>query len=81
MGLELFAAEGHRLHQLTSVVVPEHVNSADVRKRLLNDYDIEIGGGVGQHANSVWRIGLMGPNARPDRVEVLLGTLRKILGR
>lgn len=81
MGLELFAAEGHRLHQLTSVVVPEQVDSADVRKQLLNDYGIEIGGGAGEYANTVWRIGLMGPNAGPDRVEVLLGTLRKVLGR
>ncbi|QGK70164.1 aminotransferase class V-fold PLP-dependent enzyme [Allosaccharopolyspora coralli] len=81
MGLDLFAAEGNRLHQLTSVVVPDHVDSADVRKRLLNDYGIEIGGGVGQYANTVWRIGLMGPNAGLDRVELLLGSLRRILGR
>ena len=81
MGLELFAAEGHRLSQLTSVVVPEGVDSGDVRKRLLNDYDIEIGGGAGQYANSVWRIGLMGHNARLDRVEMLLGALKRVLGR
>ncbi|MDR7300666.1 pyridoxal-phosphate-dependent aminotransferase family protein [Haloactinomyces albus] len=81
MGLKLFAAEGHRLHQLTSVVVPEGVNSADVRKQLLNDYGIEIGGGAGQYANSVWRIGLMGNNARLDRVEMLLGALKRVLAR
>lgn len=81
MGLELFAAEGHRLQQLTSVVVPENVDSADVRKQLLHEYGIEIGAGAGEYASSVWRIGLMGYNARPDRVELLLGALRRILGR
>ncbi|GAB3288139.1 pyridoxal-phosphate-dependent aminotransferase family protein [Parasphingorhabdus pacifica] len=81
MGMELFAAEGNRLHQLTSVVVPEGVDSADVRKQLLNDYGIEIGGGVGDYANSVWRIGLMGPNAGPGQVEAILGSLRRVLGR
>lgn len=81
MGLELFADEGSRLHQLTSVRVPEGVESSDVRKRLLADYGIEIGAGAGEFAGSVWRIGLMGQNARMDRVEMLLGALRRILGR
>ncbi|MHA6799991.1 pyridoxal-phosphate-dependent aminotransferase family protein [Bounagaea algeriensis] len=81
MGLELFAAQGHRLHQLTSVVVPDDVDSAGVRKQLLTDYGIEIGGGAGPYANSVWRIGLMGQNAGLDRVEMLLGALRSVLRR
>jgi alanine-glyoxylate transaminase/serine-glyoxylate transaminase/serine-pyruvate transaminase len=81
MGLELFAAEGYRLHQLTTVVVPTGVDSADVRKQLLSDYDIEIGAGAGSYASSVWRIGLMGPNAGPSQVETLLGSLRRVLGR
>ena len=45
MGLELFAAEGHRLPELTTVKVPDGVDSAAVRKELLERYDIEIGGG------------------------------------
>ena len=48
MGLELFAAEGHRLPELTTVRVPDGVDSAAVRKELLERYDIEIGGGVGR---------------------------------
>ena len=60
MGLELFAAEGHRLPELTTVAVPDGVDSAAVRKELLERYDIEIGGGVGAYAATVWRIGLMG---------------------
>lgn len=76
MGLELFAAEGHRLPQLTTVKVPEGVDSAAVRKYLLERYTIEIGGGVGQYAATVWRIGLMGPNANPDSVALILAALK-----
>lgn len=81
MGLELFAAEGHRLSQLTSVRVPEGVDSGKVREQLLRDYGLEIGAGVGPYAATVWRIGLMGHNARLDRVELALGALRRVLGR
>ncbi|MBE3000470.1 alanine--glyoxylate aminotransferase family protein [Nocardiopsis sp. HNM0947] len=81
MGLDLFAAEGHRLPQLTSVRVPEDVDSGKVREQLLRDYGLEIGAGVGPYAASVWRIGLMGHNARLDRAELVLGALRRVLGR
>ncbi|MFC3996845.1 pyridoxal-phosphate-dependent aminotransferase family protein [Nocardiopsis sediminis] len=81
LGLELFAAEGHRLPQLTSVRVPDDVDSAKVREQLLSDYGIEIGAGAGAYAASVWRIGLMGANARLDRAELLLAALGRILGR
>ncbi len=75
MGLELFAAEGHRLPELTTVKVPDGVDSAAVRKYLLETHDLEIGGGVGEYATSVWRIGLMGHNARPDAVLLVLAAL------
>ncbi|HEX2073531.1 MAG TPA: alanine--glyoxylate aminotransferase family protein [Geodermatophilus sp.] len=81
MGLELFAAEGHRLPQLTTVRVPDGVDSAAVRKELLERHDLEIGGGVGAYVASVWRIGLMGHNARPDTVALVLAALREALGR
>lgn len=81
LGLELFAAEGHRLPELTTVWVPDGVNSAEVRSRLLSEYGIEIGAGAGKYASSVWRIGLMGHNARPDRVELVLSALRRVLAR
>ncbi|GAA1077106.1 pyridoxal-phosphate-dependent aminotransferase family protein [Nocardiopsis composta] len=81
MGLELFAAKGHRLPQLTSVKVPDGVDSAKVRGRLLDEYGIEIGAGVAEYASTVWRIGLMGHNARPDRAELVLAALREVLGR
>lgn len=81
MGLELFAAEGHRLPELTTVRVPDGVDSAAVRRELLDRYDIEIGAGAGEFAATVWRIGIMGRNATPATVTLLLGALREILGR
>ena len=70
-----------RLPELTTVKVPEGVDSAAVRKELLERFDLEIGGGVGAYAASVWRIGLMGPNAAPDKVALVLAALRDVLGR
>lgn len=81
MGLELFAAEGHRLPELTTVKVPEGVDSAAVRRELLERHGIEIGAGAGAYAASVWRIGLMGRNARPDAVLLVLAALEDVLGR
>jgi len=80
-GLELFAQEGARLPELTTVKVPAGVDADAVRARLLKRYGIEIGAGVGAYADSVWRIGLMGPNAHPDRVAALLDALDEVLGR
>lgn len=79
LGLELFAAEGHRLPQLTTVRVPEGVDDAAVRSELLDRWGIEIGGGVGAYAGSVWRIGCMGHTARPENVDRLLTALRELL--
>jgi len=81
MGLELFAADGHRLPELTTVRVPDGVDAAAVRTELLDRYDIEIGAGVGRFADSVWRIGLMGPNADDDAVALVLAALRDVLRR
>ena len=81
MGLELFAAEGYRLPELTTVKVPDGVDSAAVRMELLERYDLEIGGGVGAYAATGWRIGLMGQNARPDTVALVLAALKEVLGR
>jgi alanine-glyoxylate transaminase/serine-glyoxylate transaminase/serine-pyruvate transaminase len=81
MGLELFAEEGHRLPELTTVVVPEGVEDLTVRTVLLERYRIEIGGGVGAYAGKVWRIGCMGHTARVANVTLLLAALGEILGR
>lgn len=79
MGLELFATEGHRLPELTTVCVPDGTDSAAVRGYLLDRHGIEIGAGAGDHAATVWRIGLMGRNARPDAVLLVLAALRDAL--
>lgn len=81
MGLELFAEEGWRLPELTTVLVPDGVDAAAVRAELLNRFDIEIGAGVGPWATKVWRIGLMGHNARPDAALLVLAALKDVLGR
>ncbi len=75
MGLELFAAEGNRLPELTTVRVPDEVDSAEVRRRLLERHNLEIGAGAGEFASTVWRIGLMGHNARPDAALLALAAL------
>jgi alanine-glyoxylate transaminase/serine-glyoxylate transaminase/serine-pyruvate transaminase len=74
-GLELFAAEGFRLPELTTVQVPDGVDSAAVRRYLLEVHGLEIGAGAGAYASSVWRIGLMGHNARPDAALLVLAAL------
>jgi alanine-glyoxylate transaminase/serine-glyoxylate transaminase/serine-pyruvate transaminase len=81
MGLELFAQAGARLPELTTVKVPDGVDSAAVRRELLERHGIEIGAGAGPYAASVWRIGLMGHNARPDAALLVLAALADVLGR
>jgi len=79
MGLELIVAEESRLPQLNAVSIPEGVDEALVRKQLLNDYDLEIGAGLGQLAGKVWRIGLMGYSSRPSNVRKCLNALESCL--
>ncbi len=77
----LVAAE-HRLPMLTSVRLPERVREIGdgaVRGRLLEEFGIEVGAGLGPLAGEIWRIGLMGENARPEPVDRLLEALRKVL--
>ncbi|HEY1574012.1 MAG TPA: hypothetical protein VGG05_21905 [Pseudonocardiaceae bacterium] len=59
--------------------MPDGVDSAKVRDRLLTEYGIEIGTGTGRFAGTVWRIGLMGHNARLERAELLLAAVRAVL--
>ena len=79
LGLLLFAQEGARLSTLTSVYIPEEVNDAKVRSTLLNQYNIEISGGLGPVAGKIWRIGLMGENSTPASVLAFLSALEEIL--
>jgi alanine-glyoxylate transaminase / serine-glyoxylate transaminase / serine-pyruvate transaminase len=79
LGLDLFAREGHRLPELTTVRVPSGVDEAKVRATLLERHGIEIGGGLGPVAGKVWRIGCMGHTARPRNVTLLLAALGELL--
>lgn len=81
LGLELWAPEGHRLPELTTVVVPDGIDDPAVRRQLLERYGIEIGGGVGPWAGKIWRIGCMGHTARMRNVSLLLAALGELLGR
>ncbi len=79
MGLELHAQEGHRLSMLTTVRIPSGVDDLRVRRGLLNEYNIEIGGGLGPLKGRVWRIGLMGHSSTAENVLLLLSSLEKLL--
>lgn len=79
LGLEPFVPLSQRLPTLTTVRVPEGVEEAQVRRRLLEEYNIEIAGGLGALKGRVWRIGLMGHSSRPENVVTLLGALQRVL--
>lgn len=71
----------HSLCTLNCVSVPDGVDEAAIRKRLLDEFDIEIGGGLGVFAGKAWRIGLMGESATRRNVTTLLAALQECLGR
>ena len=79
MGLGMAVAAEHRLPQLNSVLIPEGVDDAAVRTALLNDYDLEIGAGLGALAGKTWRIGLMGFASNERNVLNCLGALEAVL--
>jgi alanine-glyoxylate transaminase/serine-glyoxylate transaminase/serine-pyruvate transaminase len=79
LDLKLHVPLGHRLPTLTTVNVPDGVDELGVRKALLDDYGIEITGGLGAFKGKVWRIGLMGYSSRPENVITLLGAMERIL--
>jgi alanine-glyoxylate transaminase/serine-glyoxylate transaminase/serine-pyruvate transaminase len=71
--------EKDRLPQLNTVTIPEGVDDASVRSRLLNEFDLEIGAGLGSLAGRVWRIGLMGHASNQKNVDFCLSSLRAVL--
>jgi alanine-glyoxylate transaminase/serine-glyoxylate transaminase/serine-pyruvate transaminase len=79
LGLSPAAEEGHRLPMLNAVTVPEGVDEARVRARLLAEDGIEIGGGLGPMKGRVWRIGLMGESSRRTSVLAVLSALETAL--
>jgi len=81
MGLTFVVPVAQRLPQLNAVSIPEGVDDAQVRGLLLQDYNLEIGAGLGVMAGKVWRIGLMGYACRKDNVLKCMAALDDVLGR
>lgn len=79
MGLTYLTDPDHILPMLNAVAVPEGVDDAEVRKRLLSEYSIDIGGGLGEFKGKAWRIGLMGQGATQRHVDVLISALKTVL--
>ena len=80
LGLSITSQEGHQLWQLNAVGVPDGADEAGVRGRLLSDFGIEVGPGLGPMKGKIWRVGLMGHNATTANVERFLDALGQCLG-
>jgi alanine-glyoxylate transaminase/serine-glyoxylate transaminase/serine-pyruvate transaminase len=80
LGMGYATAEGHILPQLNAVRIPAGVDDLTVRKQLLADFGIEIGGGLGDFKGKVWRVGLMGYASRPANVLLFLAALEQCMG-
>lgn len=81
LGLSLHVEREYRLPTLTTVCIPAGVDGKAIARQLLNEYNIEIGGGLGELAGRVWRVGLMGFNSRQESVDQLLAALRQVLSK
>lgn len=78
-GLDLLADPAHQLAPLTAVHVPDGVDGQRVQRRMLREHGIEIGGGLGPAAPPMWRIGLMGDNARVEVAQQVIEALDAVL--
>lgn len=81
MNLTVLPREGERLWTLNAVRVPHGVDEAALRKYLLDEFNIEIGAGLGPLAGKIWRVGLMGASSSPRLIVLLLGALERALAR
>lgn len=81
LGLEFVVPEASRLPQLNAIYIPAGVDDAAVRSQLLQDYNLEIGAGLGALAGRAWRIGLMGYGARRENVALCLKALGDVLAQ
>jgi alanine-glyoxylate transaminase/serine-glyoxylate transaminase/serine-pyruvate transaminase len=79
LGLSYTAKEGHQLPQLNAIRIPDGIDDVAGRKKLLADFGIEVGGGLGDFKGKAWRIGLMGYNSRPNCVFQMLAALETVL--
>jgi alanine-glyoxylate transaminase/serine-glyoxylate transaminase/serine-pyruvate transaminase len=79
IGLTPYVDREFRLPTLTTVRIPEGVDGKAIARQLLNEHNIEVGGGLGELAGKVWRVGLMGYNSRPESVDRLVAALKQVL--
>jgi alanine-glyoxylate transaminase/serine-glyoxylate transaminase/serine-pyruvate transaminase len=79
MGLKFLVKEQYQLPQMNAALCPEGVDEAEVRKRLLTEFGLEIGAGLGPLKGKIWRFGLMGYSCRPDNVMLCLSALGSVL--
>ena len=79
MGIEFLVAGPYRLPQLNTIKIPAGVDDLETRRRLLNEYNLEIGAGLGDLAGKVWRIGLMGYGSSEANVNKCLAALSEVL--
>ena len=81
IGLSIASQENHQLWTLNSVRIPDGVDDAEVRGALLDEFNIEIGGGLGPLKGKTWRIGLMGESSTTANVLLVLSALERVLPR
>ena len=79
LGFQYLVEEKYRLPNLNSVILPEGLQEAEIRKTLLNEYNIEVGGGLGAFAGKIWRIGIMGESCTNNHVNSLIGALKELI--
>jgi len=79
LGMELLADPKYRLDPLTTVKVPHGIEAAKVIGALREEYNLEIGNGLGDLKDKIWRIGLMGDSSTSSNVLTLLSALENIL--
>ena len=79
LGLAFYVPAGERLPNLNAVVIPSGADDGLVRKRMLDEFGLEIGAGLGSMAGKIWRIGLMGHSSNPGNIECCLAALKTVL--
>ena len=81
LSFDFVVEKEYRLPQMNSIHIPEGYDDLEIRSKLLNDYNLEIGAGLGKFSGKIWRIGLMGYNARNESVDYCLNSLKEVLNK
>jgi alanine-glyoxylate transaminase/serine-glyoxylate transaminase/serine-pyruvate transaminase len=79
LGFKYLVSKKYRLPNLNAVFLPKGVDEAKIRRQLLNEYNIEVGGGLGAFAGKIWRIGIMGESCTKNHVNSLVGALKELM--